>query len=159
MREAVTAAASAEPERNAEHLWRAGRDRLARSGIDLTVAPMVEAQMEFPIDVHCQRTRPGPTAYRQWRDYYDEQARAMVLSDSTVIASALSDGVRVLLGFASVTERGALRIVYVKLRFRGNGIGLRLLEAAGVAVPVRIVKADGGWGRWAAYHGLPWWVA
>lgn len=74
-------------------------------------------------------------------------------------ASAEHDDSRLALGFLAIGERDVVRLIYVKLAFRGMGIGLALLEAAQLPVPLIVEEAEPGWKRWAAYHKLPYVVS
>jgi hypothetical protein len=45
----------------------------------------------------------------------------------------------------------------VKLPHRGCGIGMRLLESAGLTLPVRVHGVPTlSWRRWAAGYGMKW---
>lgn len=134
----------------------AGHQRLKRSGLVVAVSPMRADESQFPVDVICMRARPRRTAFREWRDYYEPRARKIVACHRVLVASATHDGQRLALGFLMLTDADVVRRIYVKLPHRGHGIGLRLLEDAGVSIPVAVVDPEPGWKRWAAYHGLPW---
>lgn len=136
--------------------WSAGHARVARAGIEVTVAPMQPEEAGFPVDVWCSRTRPRRTPFADWRTYFAPRARALVAESRVLVASTDHGGQHIALGFLALTTADVVRMIYVKLQFRGMGIGMALLEASGVGVPVKVEEAEPGWKRWAGYHRLPW---
>lgn len=148
------AAAIAPDPRGAE--W---RRRLALCGLTVTVAPMRPDEIILPIDLLCSRSRPRRTPHREWRDFYEPQARRIVATHRVLVATTVFEKTRIALGLLMLTPAGAVRMVYVKLRHRGHGIGLLLLDSANVPEVVPVVEAEPGWKRWAAFHGLQWRIA
>ena len=139
-----------------EAIFERGRERLHKSGLSVSVEPMREDESGFPRDVLCSRSRPRRTPFGLWRSFYVAKADATLADSRVLIASTTYDTARVALGFVALNKAGAVRMLYVKLQFRGLGIGLRLLQDADVSAPVVVTDAESGWKRWAACYGLPW---
>jgi len=53
-------------------------------------------------------------------------------------------------------EGDLVHCLYVKADFRGLGIGLGLLRAAGVTLPLKVEQVTKSWERWTEHQGIPW---
>lgn len=53
-------------------------------------------------------------------------------------------------------EGDLIHCLYVKSDFRGLGIGLGLLRAAGVTLPLRCQRVTRSWVRWTKHQGIPY---
>jgi GNAT superfamily N-acetyltransferase len=137
--------------------FEAARARLNDAGITLTVREAAPADMPFVEDFLCSYSRPRRTPHADWRGYYKPQARRTIADSKTLIAATDVGGVDVALGLLMLDARKAVRMVYVKLPHRGCGIGMRLLESAGLTLPVRVHGVPTlSWRRWAAGYGMKW---
>ena len=116
MREAVTAAASAD--------------------FATDIRPATEADMRFVRETSCKVRWPHRQPFTDWEAQHGPTVDYWIADGQCLVADAGGT----VLGFAIVTPIGVtpdnvVRMVYVKRAFRGDGIGLALLTAAGCVPP------------------------
>lgn len=151
----MTAAAIARP-----HPFEFAAARLRASGLTLAVRTMGDDDRRFVEGFLVNYGRPRRTPYAEWQRYQRPHIAKELAESDTLVAATTVDDTDVALGFLQLDQRRAVRMLYVKLSFRGCGIGLRLVEAAGLSLPVRTTgQPSPSWKKWAAGYGLPWEVA
>jgi len=129
--------------------------RLFHSGLLIDVVPMGPEHLDFVVGAMCNIARPRGTPFDKWRTFYRDTALAACKASDVVVALSLDAAPDVYLGFASARQ-GVLEMVYVKLQFRGNGIGIELLKGLGLASPVTVMEPNAGFKKWADLHRVEW---
>lgn len=95
--------------------------------------------------------RPGESfrdAQRQKGDWLVE-----TMQRAPCLVADVGDGL--VLGYV-LYERDLIHCLYVKSDFRGLGIGLGLLRAAGVTLPLKVERVTRSWKKWTEGQGIPW---
>lgn len=135
------------------------RVRLAESGLDVEVHPMREDERAFVFETTCKvrwpRRGQDQFTWAQWRDIYGKKVNDAIDYGKVLVACSGD----VILGYV-IHQRDVLEMVYVKAGIdnglRGNGIGLMLLEFAGLKPPVTVSAPTVGFERWAQHHDMEW---
>lgn len=136
--------------------YEAARARLRISGLTLSVRTMTADDRRFVEGFLVNYGRPRRTPYAEWQRYQRPHVAKELAESDVLVAATNVDDTDIALGFLQ-TQRRAAAMLYVKLQFRGCGIGMRLVEAAGLSLPVRTVgQPSPSWKKWAAGYGLPW---
>lgn len=139
--------------------FKAAATRLSASGITLAVRAMGTDDRRFVEGFLVNYGRPRRTPYAEWQRYQRAHVAKEVAESDVLVAATTVESTDVALGFLQM-QRRATAMLYVKLPFRGCGIGMRLIEAAGLSLPIRTVgQPSPSWKKWAAVYGLPWEVA
>lgn len=148
------ALAPADPDRLSAE-W---RSRLAASGLTVTVRPMQADESTFVHETTCRvrwpwrsRGRGRTMGWQQWYDKFGPSIALLMQSYPPLVAE--SGGI--VLGFALIAG-GSVSMLYCKREFRGNGIGLMLLEHAGLEAPISVTEPMPTWIKWAERHELAW---
>lgn len=95
-----------------------------------------------------------PPRWHEWAQVHGRQVEEWIDAGPVFVADS---GGGLLLGFVIVGPHAgslAVRMLYVKREFRGDGLGLRLLE--GLPSPILAELPTPSWSRWCARRGLRW---
>jgi len=144
-----------------EHMRTEGARRLLASGLTVDVQPPeLRSETAFVFEATAKTRWPHrdytrPVRWTEWVHIFGPRVAEMISDGRTLLATASHEGTRVILGFALWDQFDVLGMLYVKKQFRGAGIGLRLLEAAGVDLPLKVLAETACWGRWVKCHGIP----
>lgn len=106
----------------------------------------------FIVETTAKVRQPREQGWREWERDGRRNAEDDLRDGSTHVIEA--DGV--LLGFVTMLA-GALRMVYVKREFRGNGFGVALLTAAGALDDfprVRVIDPTSSFRAWSKRRGF-----
>ncbi len=136
----------------------AARDRLADSALTPSIDPLDlgstdQVSWVWETVVKERWPRDGGLAWKEWAGLYGSQAGELIERGRCLLAIVQSS-TPVFLGFVLLDGQGRLRMLYVKSSYRGHGLGLTLLEAAGTSYPVRVVAPNKCWKRWTDVNGL-----
>lgn len=131
---------------------------------DIDIRPALEADMRFIRETSCKVRWPrrctNPKAPREDRTYvHDQSWEEWERAHGPTVDQWVADGrtwvaeaAGVLLGFCVVTsspgDPDVVRMLYVKQRFRGTGLGLALLTTAGLVPPFRAHRPTPSWLAW-----------
>lgn len=140
-----------------------GVRRLIASGLAVEVSPpVVKSELAFVYEATAKTRWPfrdatRPISWDGWAHIYGPRIAEMIRDGRVLLATASHDGVRVILGFALWDAFDVLTMLYVKQPFRGGGIGLKLLEASGVDLPLKALGETACWRRWVGpkCHDIP----
>jgi GNAT superfamily N-acetyltransferase len=144
-----------------DHMRTEGARRLLASGLTVDVCPPeLRSETAFVFEATAKTRWPykdynRPVRWTEWVHIYGPRVAEMLSDGRALLATASHEGTRVILGFALWDQFDVLGMLYVKKQFRGAGIGLRLLEGAGVDLPLKVLAETACWGRWVKCHGIP----
>ena len=144
----------------AKRIHAEGTARLAASGLEVEVRPPHVSEHNFVVDNTVKVFWPkgdklAGLTFPRWEGLFRPQVMTTCRDGRALVATASHEGQRVILGFVLLNEFDVVVNLYVKRAFRGVGIGLRLIEAAGLDLPLKVSTATGCWRRWVAYHQIP----
>jgi GNAT superfamily N-acetyltransferase len=144
-----------------EHMRTEGARRLLASGLTVDVQPPeLRSETAFVFEATARTRWPfrdfaRPIRWTEWVHIYGPRVAEQISDGRTLLAVATHEGTRVILGFALWDQFDVLSMIYVKKQFRGAGIGLKLLETAGVDLPIKFLAETATWNRWVKCHGIP----
>lgn len=144
-----------------EHMRTEGARRLLASGLTVDVQPPeLRSETAFIFEATARTRWPyrdytRPICWEEWVYIYGPCVAQTISDGRALLATASHEGTKVVLGFALFEAFDVLSMIYVKKEFRGAGIGLRLLEASGVDLPLLHLSDTATWRRWVKCHGIP----
>jgi GNAT superfamily N-acetyltransferase len=126
----------------------------AATELPVVVRPMREGDRPFVFETTVKVRWPRTAvSWHEWSEVHGAMVDHWIRDGFVRVAE--SDGV--LLGFVVVAPKG-VAMLYVKRGFRGDGIGLRLLQACGYpdGGPPRALLPTPSWARWCDRRGIAW---
>jgi GNAT superfamily N-acetyltransferase len=144
----------------AKRIHAEGTARLAASGLEVEVRPPHESEANFLIHTTVcvfwpRKDRLSGMTFSRWESLYRPQVMEVVRDGRALVATASHESQRVILGYIMVDEFDCIACLYVKPSFRSIGIGIMLIEAAGLDLPIKTAVSTGCWKRWTKYHDIP----
>ncbi|HET7036578.1 MAG TPA: GNAT family N-acetyltransferase [Thermomicrobiaceae bacterium] len=119
----------------------------------IATRPACADDLPFVLETAAKLRWPHGVQFRDWRPAHDARVLGIVERGGGIhVAEARG----VLLGYAITDAAGALVSIYVKRDFRGAGIGIELLRAAGVDAgkPISCERPTPSLRIWARVRGL-----